>query len=163
MRKEVSKKSDEKSDQKKKLRPGRLLRGERLVDVAKLELARMANLSPKTDQINISNLAKRLKVTRQAIYNNNLMKIISEYAELQRKNFDQNMEAKILRRPLEERVTALEKENKELKATIDGWIERWATIEYNARMHGINTDLIFAPMPPPQRKIKFLSKKRNER
>lgn len=161
MPKESSKKSRFK--QTKSLLRSRLLRGPRLVDAAKAELARMTNLSPKTDPINISALAKRLKVTRQALYNNNLKKIIAEHTELQRKNFSQNLEAAILRRPLEERIVALEQENKALRKQIDGWIERWAAIEYNAKMHGVNPDLIFAPMPPPQRKMRLLPKRNNER
>lgn len=131
---------------------GKSLRGERLVKAARMALAHMLTLSPKTDPINIARLAARLQVTRQAIYDNNLKEVVAEHAELQRKNFASAMEATVLRRPLEERITTMEKENQELRRQLDGWIERWVTVEYNARMQGIDADLIFAPMPPPQRK-----------
>ncbi|HLL14269.1 MAG TPA: hypothetical protein VK388_04255 [Pyrinomonadaceae bacterium] len=112
----------------------------------------MTNLSPKTDPINISNLAKRLRVTRQAIYNNGLDKIIAEYVELQRTNFSTSVEAVALRRPLEERVANLEEQNADLYRKLDGWIERWVTVEYNAKMLGIDADQLFAPMPPLERR-----------
>lgn len=136
----------------RKRRRGKTLRGQALVKAAQLELARMIRLSPKTDPINIARLAKRLNVTRQAIYNNELEELIKEHAELQQRNFISNVETTALRRPLEDRIAELEKENEDLRRKLDGWIERWATVEHNARMHGINSDQIFQPMPPPERK-----------
>jgi hypothetical protein len=130
----------------------RPLRGETLVNAARAELARMVKLSPKTDRINLLRLAQRLKVTRQALYNNDLQAAVTEYAELQRKNFSTEVEAAVLRRPLEERIHALEKENKDLRGKLDGWIERWVTVEYNARLLGKDADKLFAPIQPPQRK-----------
>jgi hypothetical protein len=131
----------------------RPLRGEKLVNAAHAELARMVKLSPKTDRINLLKLAQRLKVTRQALYNNDLQTAVTEYAELQRKNFSTEVEAAVLRRPLEDRIEALEKENEELRRKLDGWIERWVTIEYNARLLGKDADKLFQPMQPPQRKM----------
>lgn len=130
----------------------RPLRGALLVKAARAELGRMTNLSPKTDPINMLRLAKRLKVTRQALYNNDLGPVVAEYAELQRKNFSTAVAAASLRRPLEERIRELEKENAELRGKLDGWIERWVTVEYNARLLGTTADKLFAPIPPPARK-----------
>jgi hypothetical protein len=130
----------------------RPLRGEKLVKAAHAELARMVKLSPKTDRINLLRLARRLKVTRQALYNNSLQGVVLEYAELQRKNFSAEVEAAVRRRPLEERIQALEKENEELRRKLDGWIERWVTVEYNARLLGKDADKLFEPIQPPQRK-----------
>ena len=123
-----------------------------LVKAAKAELGRMVSLSPKTDPINVSSLAKRLVVTRQALYNNELDKVVAEYAELQRTNFSANVEAVVARRPLEERIANLEGQLVEFRRKIDGWIERWATVEYNAKMLGIDADQLFAPMPLPERR-----------
>jgi hypothetical protein len=123
-----------------------------LVKAAKAELGRMVSLSPKTDPINVSSLAKRLVVTRQALYNNELDKVVAEYAELQRTNFSANVEAVVARRPLEERIADLEGQLVEFRGKIDGWIERWATVEYNAKMLGIDADQLFAPMPRPERR-----------
>jgi hypothetical protein len=123
-----------------------------LVKAAKTELGRMVNLSPKTDPINVSSLAKRLGVTRQAIYNNGLEKVVAEHADLQRTNFSANVEAVVSRRPLEERIADLERQLAEFRGKVDGWIERWATVEYNAKMLGIDADQLFAPMPPPERR-----------
>lgn len=136
----------------------KVLRGETLVNAAKMELALMVNLSPKTDPINISTLANNLKVTRQALYNNQLSDLVKEHALLQRKNFSVITEAKASRLPLEERIIALEKENKELYSKLDGWIELWAKVEYNARMHGINTDLLFTTILPSRKKMATLQK-----
>lgn len=141
----------------------RPLRGETLVNAARAELARMVKLSPKTDPINILRLARRLRVTRQALYNNDLQAVVSEYAELQRKNFSAEVEAAARRRPLEERIQVLEKENEELRRKLDGWIERWVTVEYNARLLGKNADKLFEPIPPPQRKALAARKGREAR
>lgn len=139
---------------KRRGRPrGKPLRGEKLVKAAHAVLSRMVTLSPKTDPINIAQLAARLQVTRQAIYDNGLKEVVAEHAELQRKNFATEVEAVISRRPLEERIAALEKENEELRRKLDGWIERWASVEYNAKMRGLNADQLFAPIPPPQRNV----------
>jgi hypothetical protein len=63
---------------KRRGRPrGKLLRGERLVKAARMALAHMGTLSPKTDPINIARLAARLQVTRQAIYDNNLKEVVA--------------------------------------------------------------------------------------
>ena len=112
----------------------------------------MVNLSPKTDPINILRLAKRLQVTRQALYNNKLEAVVAGFAELQRKNFSTEVEAAVLRRPLEERIRTLEKENEDLRRKLDGWIERWVAVEYNARLLGKDADKLFEPIQPPQRK-----------
>jgi hypothetical protein len=136
----------------------RPLRGEKLVTAAHAELARMVKLSPKTDRINLLRLAQRLRVTRQALYNNDLQAVVAEYAELQRKNFSAEVEAAVLRRPLEERIQALEKENEDLHRKLDGWIERWVTVEYNARLLGKDADKLFQPIQPPQRKTLAFAK-----
>ena len=141
----------------------RPLRGELLVKAARAELGRMTNLSPQTDPINMLRLAKRLKVTRQALYNNDLGHVVAEYAELQRKNFSTAVAAASLRRPLEGRIRELEKENAELRQKLDGWIERWVTVEYNARLFGKNADKLFAPIPPPPRKTLAFRKGREAR
>jgi oligoribonuclease (3'-5' exoribonuclease) len=141
----------------------RPLRRELLVKAARAELGRMTNLSPKTDPINMLRLATRLKVTRQALYNNNLGPVVAEYAELQRKNFSTAVAAASLRRPLEERIRELEKENQELRQKLDGWIERWVTVEYNARLCGNSADKLFEPIQPPQRKTLAFRKGRKAR
>lgn len=123
----------------------------------------MTNLSPKTDPINMLRLAKRLKVTRQALYNNDLAPVVAEYAELQRKNFSTAVAAASLRRPLEERIRELERENEELRRKLDGWIERWVTVEYNARLFGKTADKLFEPIPPPQRKTQVLRRGKKAR
>jgi hypothetical protein len=130
------------------------LRGERLVTAAKLELAQMVDRSPKTDPINVSTLAARLRVTRKSIYNNNLKTVIHEHAELQRQHFCDGLPTTASkRRSLEESIRTLEKENEQLRRKLDGWIERWAAVEYHARINGINADLLFAPIPFPQRNV----------
>ena len=101
----------------------RPLRAETLVNAARAELARMGNLSPKTDPINILRLARRLGVTRQALYNNDLQAVVAEYAELQRKNFSAEVEAAVRRRPLEERIRRLRKGERRA-APQTRWLDR---------------------------------------
>lgn len=129
----------------------RPLRGEKLVRAAHALLVEGSNLSPKIQPINVSTLAEALGVTRQAIYNNNLDVEVDKYREIQRKNDVLQNESEASRRPLEERIKAKDEETADLRRKLDGWIERWVTVEYNARMQGIDADKIFAPMPPPDR------------
>jgi hypothetical protein len=122
----------------------------------------MVNLAPQAHPINVSTLAKRIGVTRQAIYNNQLLEEISQHADLQRQMHSVENERTALRRPLEQRLVLLEAENKELHGKIDGWIQRWVEVEYNARMHGFDADLLFAPMPLPLRKTLAFKGKRKK-
>jgi hypothetical protein len=128
----------------------RPLRGKLLVRKAREVLEDWATQSPETHPINISRLAKKLGVTRQPIYDNGLDTEIDEYKKLQLKNFSKNKEGQVYK-SAEERIAEKDKELAELRSKLDGWIELWATVEYNARMHGIDADKIFAPMPPAER------------
>jgi hypothetical protein len=128
----------------------RPLRGERLVKAAETELTAMAKLSPKTNPINMSSLARRLNVTRKPLYDNGLKKAVDEYAKLQRQHSEG--EVKTVRRSESERIAALENLLAEKDRLLDGWIERWVVFEYNAKMYGIDADKLFEPMPPPQRR-----------
>lgn len=128
-------------------------RGKTLAEAALAILSKWVNLSPATQPINISTLARKLGVTRQAIYSNNLEGAIDEHRALQHKTFSIQREALALRKPLEKRIMCMEEELLDLRQKIDGWIERWATVEYNARMLGLEADKIFAQMPPPDRML----------
>jgi hypothetical protein len=79
----------------------------------------MVNLSPQSHPINVSTLAKRIGVTRQAIYNNQLLEEISQHADLQRQMHSVENERTALRRPLEQRLVFLEAENKELRGKLE--------------------------------------------
>lgn len=59
----------------------------------------------------------------------------------------------MLRKPLEERIASMEEEILDLRRKLDGWIERWVAVEYNARLLGLDADKIFAPMSPPDRML----------
>jgi hypothetical protein len=131
----------------------RPLRGETLVNAALAVLSRWVNLSPETHPINISRLAKELGVTRQSIYDNELEKVVDEHKALQHKNFSIQKESVVLRKPLEERIASMEEEILDLRRKLDGWIERWVAVEYNARLLGLDADKIFAPMSPPDRML----------
>lgn len=130
----------------------RPLRGQAIVQAAQTVLAQWSALPPDTHPINISTLAKMLGVTRQAIYNNGLSKSVAEHKAIQQQKFSPRAKAAVLRKTWEERIASLEQEVESLKRIRDGWIERWATVEYNARMLGIDADKIFATIPPPHRK-----------
>lgn len=129
----------------------RPLRGDKLVQAAVTMLKDWSGLSPQTRPINVSTVAEKLGVTRQAIYNNDLDVEIDKYRDLQRQNQEIKSEPETIRRPPEERIKAKDEEIADLRAKLDGWIERWAAVEYNARMLGIDADKIFATIPPSDR------------
>lgn len=143
--------SKKKAGGRSKRRP---LRKEKLVKAVRLEMERLVNLSPKNreNRINVSNLARRLKISRTSIYDNGLGQEVEDFAALQLSNDKVNTEAAVLRRPLEERIKSLEKTIEELWEKLDGWIQRWAEVEYNAKLYGYDPDRLFAPIPPPIRK-----------
>lgn len=136
------------------VRKKRQLRGAKLLMVIKAELGRMVHLSPKTDPISVSAIAKRLKVSRQTIYSNGLKPTVDEHTELQKTNHNSELEIMAKRRPLEDRVKALEQENTILKEKLDNYLERWVAVEYNARMLGIDADELFVPPPKPFRMVR---------
>ncbi|HEX8131597.1 MAG TPA: hypothetical protein VF527_21050 [Pyrinomonadaceae bacterium] len=138
----------------------RPLRGETLVRAVKAELGSRVNRSPKVAPINVTSIVKAVGISRQSIYDNELDRVIAEHANLQRTNFELNTEAKILRRPFEDRIATLEVEKKELLQKLDGWVERWAAVEYNAKLHGYDADKLFAPIPLPLRKTLTFKKKK---
>jgi hypothetical protein len=146
-----------KTGRRRKKRP---LRGETLVRAVKAELGRRVNLSPRDAPINVTSIAEAVGISRQSIYDNELEGVIEEHANLQRTNFELNIEAAVLRRPLEDRIAILEAEKKELLQKVDGWVERWAAVEYNAKLHGYDADKLFAPIPPPLRKALTFKKKK---
>jgi hypothetical protein len=139
----------------------RPLRGKVLVNAALEVLAKWASLSPKSHPINMSRLAHELGITRQALYDNGLKPILFEHKDLQAQRFSDAQEAVVQRRSLEERLAAQKEEILKLHRIIDSWIERWATVEYNAKMVGIDADKLFAPLPPPSRSLGHHSRLKN--
>lgn len=113
-------------------------------------LLEWASLSPETHPINLARLANKLKVSRQALYDNDLDEEIDRYKKLQRKNFSDNQSTPD-RKSKDQQIADLKEQVTGMQQRLDGWIEKWVTIEYNARMLGINPDEIFAPLPAPRR------------
>ncbi len=128
----------------------RLLSREGLVQKAHDILLKWTILSPETHPINLARLAKELVVSRQALYDNGLDKEVDRYKKLQSKNFSPNQSTPN-RKSSEQQIADLKEQVTDMKQKLDGWIERWAAVEYNARMLGIDPDEIFAPLPAPQR------------
>lgn len=129
----------------------RPLTGKKLVDAAHVVLGGWAILPPKSHPITVSRLAEALNVGRQAIYNHEEEIGISKYVTLQKENLSKSEDV-IIRRPLEERIDSQEKTLAEFRRKLDGWIEWWTKIEYNAKMLGIDADkILLAPMPLPGR------------
>ena len=52
------------------------------------------------------------------------------------------------RKPLAERVSALQAENKRLREENDVLIEQFVTWQFNAESYGLHTDQLNAPLPP---------------
>lgn len=140
----------------------RPLRRNALVQKAHQVLLTWSNLSPKTHPISVSELSKELNVSRQALYDNKLDKEINRYKDAQRKSFSAK-QSPLPQKPLDQRVAELQNEVKNLQQKLDSWIERWAAVEYNARILGIDPDEIFAPIPNPQRGAMSVGSKRRRR
>lgn len=128
----------------------RPLRRGALVTKARDVLLEWANLSPETHPINLVRLANRLKVSRQSLYDNDLDKEIDRYKKLQRKNFSDNRSTPE-RKSKDQQIADLKEQVIGMQQKLDGWIERWVAVEYNARMLGINPEEIFARLPAPRR------------
>ncbi len=124
-----------------------------MILAVKAELGRMSSLSPGECPINISSLARRLGVSRQTLYSNGVADFISEFSELQKSNFDKDVESAVRRASYEERIGLLEFENKKLRERLDNYVERWVAVEYNARMLGVDPDELFKSIAKPSRKI----------
>lgn len=113
-------------------------------------LIEWASLSPETHPINLARLANKLKVSRQALYDNDLDEEIDRYKKLQRENSSSNSSTPD-RKSKDQQIADLKQQIIGLQQKLDGWIQKWVTVEYNARMLGINPDQIFAQLPGPQR------------
>lgn len=113
-------------------------------------LLEWASLSPETHPINLARLANKLKVSRQALYDNDVDEEVDRYKKLQRRNFSSSLSTPE-RKTKDEQIVALNELVISMQQQLDGWIERWVAVEYNARMLGIDPDQIFAPLPEPQR------------
>lgn len=85
-------------------------------------LLEWASLSPETHPINLARLAHKLKVSRQALYDNGLDEEIDRYKKLQRKTSsgqsapDGNSKDQQIA-DLKEQVTSMQQRR-------DGWIEK---------------------------------------
>lgn len=128
----------------------RPLRRGALVKKAREVLFEWANLPPEIHPINLTRLANRLKVSRQALYDNDLGKEIDRYKKLQHKNFT-DTQSTPERKSKDHQIADLNEKVIGMQQKLDGWIERWVAVEYNARMLGIDPDQIFAALPGPDR------------
>lgn len=129
----------------------RPLRGRALVSAAIKVLEGWVCLSPATHPINILKLSQELGVTRQALYNNGIKAIISKYKSSQLTNFSVVQEAITQRQSLKKRIATQDEEILKLRRAIDSWIEKWAIVEYNAKLRGINFDELLMPLSLPSR------------
>lgn len=136
----------------------RPLRGKELVKAAEGVLVEWAGFSPETAPINVARLANKLKVSRQSIYNNKLNETIEKYEKIQRENFGTESESAKKRRLADERIAELKRQIEDLQKQLDGWIECWVTIDYNAKMHGWDMDLLLIPLEKPMRKTLIFRK-----
>jgi hypothetical protein len=73
-------------------------------------------------------------------------------AELSRWSAESYHPSNVVKRTLEDQLSALRIEISQLKAERDGWLERWVQVEVNARRYGIDPDLLFETIPKPQRR-----------
>jgi transcription termination factor NusB len=108
------------------------------------------HFSRNTHPINLTRLANKLKVSRQALYDNDLDEEIDRYKKLQHKNFS-DTQSTPERKSKDQQIADLKEQVTRMKEQLDGWIEKWVTVEYNARMLGIDPDQIFADLPRPDR------------
>lgn len=128
----------------------RPLRSGALVKKAREVLLEWASLSPETHPINLTRLANKLKVSRQSLYDNDLDEEIDRYKKLQHKNFSDSQSTPE-RKDKDQQIADLKEQVIGMQQKLDGWVEKWVAVEYNARVLGIDPDEIFAPLPAPQR------------
>lgn len=131
----------------------RPLRGEKLVEAALDLLADWANKSPNVQKITVAALAAALKVTRQPIYNNGLAEKVEEARKLQARNVVEKSGIPSRGKAPRDVMAAKDRQIADMRRQLDGWIQRWATIEHNARMYGIDLDKILTPLSPPDRSM----------
>src|SRR5689334_23186238 len=126
---------------KRQKRPGRprskLLQGKQLIQAAKKVLEQMVTLSPKEERITVKRLAEKLCVSRQALYNNDIQKIVDDYQELQNKNFSISESLQAARKPLEMRIAELANENAELRRKLDNLLQWWVHWSLEAINKGV--------------------------
>ncbi len=136
----------------------RTLRGRRLVDAALREIGDLGSWS-RGEKLTWGNLAKRLGVSRQALQSrpkeegDELKAAFWKQKEVLRETEDGLNPDKVIRRTLNERIEASKAEIVRLQRQLDGWIEKWATVEYNCRRMGVDADEILTPLAKPARQI----------
>lgn len=132
------------TDATKRRRPGRprkrLLQGAELVRTAEAMLRRLAVLAPSTEPINVKRLAEKLGVTRQALYNNGIEKLVVQYRDLQRRSHSVEVAASSMRKPLEETIRTLREENAELRRKLDTLVQWWTHWALSALNEGVRLD-----------------------
>lgn len=128
-------------------------RGSKLVEVALRDLEDLSLWTGANAPLTWANLAKRLEVSRQAIERK--PEITAAYhaakANLAKFGEDHAKPENVVRRSFDERIRAMNAEQTLLRRQLDGWLEKWMTIEYNARTSGVNMDRLLAPVPKPDR------------
>ena len=135
---------------KPKKRP---LRGQALVDAALRHLSDVASWAAPNEPLTWDALAKRVGVSRQAVATKSVITAAFSEAKEKIRGFsaDYFSPEKVHRRDVDERIQEMEKTIKDLTRERDGWIERWVQVEANARANSLNADLLFQPVPKPDR------------
>jgi hypothetical protein len=128
----------------------RPLRGGALVTKAREILNEWAQLSPQTHPITLARLSRKLRVSRQALYSNGIPQELDKYKALQHRSFPTSPHAPN-RKSADQQIKGLKEQITSMQQKLDGWIEKWVAVEYNARMLGIDPDQIFAQLPGPHR------------
>jgi transposase-like protein len=105
-------------------------------------LKRLAVLAPSTDPINVKRLAEKLGVTRQALYNNGIEKLVVQFRDLQQRTHSVEVEASSVRKPLEETIRTLREENAELRRKLDTLVQWWTHWALSALNGGVRLDMM---------------------
>lgn len=139
----------------KRLRPRHVLRGPRLIQTALRELEDLTSWQAEGQRLTWQALAARLGVSRQAVATKPELQEAYRRAQERLRNPPPNASDPVVatRRSYEQRIAQLEAELARLREERDGWIQRWMQVEHNCRLHGVDPDQIFAPVPAPDRRL----------
>lgn len=123
------------------------VRGSALDAKVRADLAWAVEQDPADAPINVRAVAARVMCSPTSLYGHKLVDEIETAAAKQR------AKSSYQRRTVDERIAALTDGVMTMRCQIDGWIERWVTLEHWALTYGYDAEKLIAPLPSPNRPV----------
>lgn len=121
------------------------LRGDRLKDAALHELAKLDSWR-EGPPLTWAALSGRLGVSRQAVEAKPEVVAAFKAARTELQKARQSTPEALVRRSLEDRLTAMQAELASMQRTLDRWVEKWVSVEVQCRAAGIKPDKVLEPV-----------------